>query len=123
MRTVVDPCSVQTGLAIDIVDMGLVTDIRQDAEGGVTISVRATNPMCTLIASIMQSVEESVAAVHGVRQVEVRLDPRMDWTEADINGRGGEALELRRRPLRITGALNTWPRKSLSDKAAGSHAP
>ncbi|ABW12283.1 protein of unknown function DUF59 [Parafrankia sp. EAN1pec] len=96
LRSVFDPCSVRVGAPMNIVDMGLVTSVEVGGAGQVDIAVRTTSPMCTLVASIMQGVEREVRAVPGVAAVSVRIDPRSDWTEAQISGEGRVTLELRR---------------------------
>lgn len=96
LRTVFDPCAVNAGAPINVVDMGLVTEVAAASGGEVRVTVRTTTPMCTLVGSIMVGIEHAVGAVPGVTRVTVRVDPRADWTEAAITGAGLEALRERR---------------------------
>jgi metal-sulfur cluster biosynthetic enzyme len=60
------------------------------------VTVRATSPSCTLIASIMQAVEDRLREVEGVRSVEVELDVHAMWTPELMTGEGTEKLSAAR---------------------------
>jgi metal-sulfur cluster biosynthetic enzyme len=80
LRAVYDPCSVNAGAAIDIVDMGLVTSVTVE-DGHVAITLRPTTPMCLVIGPFVEAADAAAGAVVGVETVEVRLDMTPDWTE------------------------------------------
>ncbi len=73
--------------------MGMVTELTVDASGAVSICMRPTSAMCTMIAGIMKGVEERVAAVTGVTSVHVVLKSDSIWTEADLSDNGRRVLE------------------------------
>lgn len=79
LRRVVDPCSIATGVPIDIVDMGLVKTVARDA-GRVAIRLRLTSPVCWQAARIVSQIEEVLSAVPGVTEIACNLDPFGEWT-------------------------------------------
>jgi metal-sulfur cluster biosynthetic enzyme len=76
--------------------MGMVTALEVMDDGVVLITMRATSAMCTVIASIMKSVEDAVAVVAGVTEVRVTLRSDSQWTEAALSEKGRRILEDRR---------------------------
>ena len=93
---VYDPCSVVAQSPLSIIDMGLLVDLNTTPEGDVTVVIRPTSAMCTLIASIMQAVDEAVAAVPGVASVTTRIDNSGRWSEEVMTEAGRAALAARR---------------------------
>ena len=75
MRDVVDP-----ELGINVVDLGLVYDIRVDEENVATIDMTLTSPGCPVAAEMPGWVENAVGSVAGVGRVSVTLtfDPPWD---------------------------------------------
>jgi len=67
LEEVIDP-----ELGINIVDLGLIYDIREDA-GQVEIEMTLTSPGCPLIGVIEEQIKEAVANVKGVKGVSVEL--------------------------------------------------
>ena len=78
LRRVVDPCSIATGVPVDLLDMGLVKDLRLDG-GTAYVELLVTSPLCTLICLIVNRVREVLAEVDGVGSVEVIVDARAEW--------------------------------------------
>ena len=78
LRRVVDPCSIATGVPIDLLDMGLVKDI-QLAGGIARVELMVTSPLCTQVALITERVKDVLADVDGVHTVEVTVDARAEW--------------------------------------------
>lgn len=78
LRSVTDPCSIATGVPIDIVDMGIVRDIRVFA-GHIQIVLRLTNPFCFQAGLISQAIERKVGQTMEM-PVKVEIDPTDDWT-------------------------------------------
>jgi metal-sulfur cluster biosynthetic enzyme len=107
LGNVFDPCSVSTGAPLSVIDMGLVTELTVDDAGVVTIAMRPTSAMCTLIAGIMTQVEEIVQRVPGVSSVQVTLHNNTMWTEANLSEAGRRILEGRRRRLRAQGLVRS----------------
>lgn len=88
LARVYDPCSVQANAPLSVVAMGLVTQIRLDADGTVHIALRPTSPWCTMIGSIMQGVEDQLRQLAGVADVTVRIDRESTWCESDLTAEG-----------------------------------
>lgn len=101
LEEVVDPCSVTAGAPLSVVDMGLVSDLVVGDDGSVSLSMRATSAMCTMIACIMKDAENRLAQVNGVTRVEITLrSSGAIWTEADMTEKGRRALAARREQSR-----------------------
>jgi metal-sulfur cluster biosynthetic enzyme len=96
LDSVSDPCSIATRRPLSIVELGLLVDLDVGDEGDVRVTLRATSPSCMLIGSIMQAAEERIAAVGGVRGVEIELDPSSDWTPDRMTSAGRAKLESAR---------------------------
>jgi metal-sulfur cluster biosynthetic enzyme len=78
LRAVVDPCSIATGVPIDLLDMGLVK--RVDIDGGIaTVELIVTSPMCTQIGLIRRRIDEVVGGLPGIEQVVIEVDARAEW--------------------------------------------
>ena len=98
LRRVVDPCSIATGVPIDIVDMGLVKTVRRDA-GRIAIQLRLTSPVCWQAARIVSQIEEVLSAVPGVEEIACNIDPYGEWTPDMIAPEMRERLR-KLRPVR-----------------------
>lgn len=73
LREVVDP-----ELGLSIVELGLIYAIDID-DGLVTIRMTFTTPACPVGPYILQSVNQAVAVLEGVRKVEVKLTFDPPW--------------------------------------------
>lgn len=78
LRRVVDPCSIATGVPIDLLDMGLVKSIQLE-DGTARVELMVTSPLCTQIGLITGRVKEVLAGLEGIDAVEVRVDARAEW--------------------------------------------
>ena len=67
LRRVVDPCSIATGVPVDLLDMGLVSDLRLDG-GTAYVELIVTSPLCTQIGLIIERVQDVLKDVDGVCQ-------------------------------------------------------
>ncbi len=77
-----DPCSVAAGMPIDLVDMGLVKDVRADEQGTVRVEIRLTSPSCVMLGFFTKEIVRLAGTVEGVRAVEVGFDAGLDWEPA-----------------------------------------
>ena len=68
LRKVVDPCSIATGVPIDLVDMGILRDILIDGSH-VEVQLRFTSPVCWQASNIITAIEANVMAIEGVERV------------------------------------------------------
>jgi len=111
LSRVMDPCSVNVGAPISILDMGLVTDLHVGDDGSVTLTLRTTTPMCTLIGSMLDGADRAVSAVSAVSSVSVVADHRIGWTERSMTPAGRAFLAERRSASRA--AVPVAPRAWL----------
>lgn len=98
LRNVVDPCSIATGVPIDIVDMGIVRDVHVSADC-ILVVLRLTNPFCFQAALICEAILNSLGQVTGKR-IEVEVDPTDDWSPEMIAPSARARLRSLR-PLRL----------------------
>jgi metal-sulfur cluster biosynthetic enzyme len=96
IRKVYDPCSVTAQAPVSIYDMGMITRLDVQPEGRVFLTVRPTSLGCTLMAFIMQAVDDSVMAVDGVSEVKISLNVHSAWSEAEMTEEGRRILHARR---------------------------
>jgi FeS assembly SUF system protein len=76
LRTVKDP-----EMPVNVHDLGLIYEMKADADGVVAICMTLTAPNCPVAGSLPAEVERAVRAVSGVK--DVRLDLTFDppWTK------------------------------------------
>jgi metal-sulfur cluster biosynthetic enzyme len=86
---VVDP-----EIGISIVDLGLVGALHIDSLGKVKATIILTVPECPYAGQLGAQAVKEVIAVHGVRRVEVRMDPTIPWDPSRLTP---EARELYRK--------------------------
>jgi metal-sulfur cluster biosynthetic enzyme len=91
LRRVVDPCSIATGVPVDLLDMGLVKDLRLDG-GTAHVELLVTSPLCTQIGLIIERVQEVLEDVDGVGSVEVTVDARAQWWPGMMSASARERL-------------------------------
>jgi metal-sulfur cluster biosynthetic enzyme len=77
LATVVDPCSIATGVPLSISDMGLVREIVVDS-GTALVKLRLTNPLCFQIGIISEAIEKKIHALDLGCVIEV--DPVDPWS-------------------------------------------
>lgn len=78
LRTIVDPCSIATGVPIDLVDMGLLMSV--DAiDGDVVVTLCLTSPTCWQAANIIAEVERKVSALPDVRRARCVIAQAAAW--------------------------------------------
>lgn len=78
LALIVDPCSIATGVPINLVEMGLIKEISA-VTGHVRIILRLTSPICWQGANILSRVEAAAGALPGVRSIQCVLDPAGEW--------------------------------------------
>jgi len=96
LREVYDPCSQAWNRPLSIVDLGLVRAVSMHPAGAVTVRLSLTAPFCMAVAVLMQSVEQRLAEVPGVRTVAVDIDTTTPWDEGLMTEHGRRLLTQRR---------------------------
>lgn len=95
LATVVDPCSVATGVPLNIVEMGLVRRAERFADR-VEVDLRLTAPVCLYAAPMMEAVEQAVKHGCGVSTVVCTADHGLEWMPSDISVDARTRLQLLR---------------------------
>ena len=76
LKTVYDP-----EIPSDIYELGLIYKIEMDEAGRVKIEMTLTSPMCPVADSLPLEVQQKVAAVEGVTDVDLRVVFDPPWTK------------------------------------------
>jgi metal-sulfur cluster biosynthetic enzyme len=88
LRRVVDP-----EIGISIVDLGLIGALHIDSSGNVKATVILTTPECPYARQLGAQAVKEVIAVHGVRRVEVRMDPTLPWDPSRLTPEAKERYQ------------------------------
>ena len=124
LESIYDPCSLSAAMPVNIVDLGLVRSVTEDAEGNVEIGIGSTSPGCVLCPSVIwRGIEETVTAIPGVRSVHMSMDTDFVWTPANMNEEARKALDARRQAVieRWGFRPQQWKR-SVANNSGGSQA-
>lgn len=100
LRRIVDPCSIATGVPIDLVDMGLVLDASRSGSTA-NVSLQLTSNVCIQIGIIEAKIYDEVGEVDGIEDVVVHIDHQAEWLPSMIADRSRAALR-ERRPFPLT---------------------
>jgi FeS assembly SUF system protein len=75
LKTIYDP-----EIPVDVFELGLIYEVRIDADNKVKIIMTLTSPNCPVAESMPQEVKDKVASVEGVEEVDLELtfDPPWD---------------------------------------------
>lgn len=76
LKTVYDP-----EIPVDIYELGLVYDVQISDEGDVKVVMTLTTPNCPVAESLPAEVKDKVAAVEGVKNVELELTFEPSWNK------------------------------------------
>ena len=105
---IIDPCSAVAGHPAGLVSMGLVRhlDVRDTPEGlSVLARIGVTEPGCLMGVAFVREARERLAALPGIAEVTVDLEPVCDWLPQDMDAeyrrRREEALDRSGRSLRL----------------------
>lgn len=88
LNTIVDPCSAAAGAPAGLNDMGLVRRVEvEQGSSGVTVRVLLgiTEPGCLMSIPFQHSARERLEGLSGVANIDVTLDPTLEWSEGDIS--------------------------------------
>ena len=103
LATVYDTCSVFNGTRLDIVEMGLVHDVKQE-RSSVRVRLLLTDPMCLYLFEMRSQIIEAVSKLPGVATVEVEpVAGKLWWPERMAPNARGRLEALRRQRLEKLG--------------------
>lgn len=89
LRSVVDP-----ELHLNIVDLGLIYEIKEPTPGKVQVTMTLTTPGCPVGSAMTQAVGHVVRQLPGVEDVEVELTFEPRWTPQFITSEGRRLLNM-----------------------------
>lgn len=81
-------------IEIDIVNLGLVYDVKFDGNKDVTVTMTLSTPSCPLGDSIIQDVKESIKRKYDNFEVTVNLVYEPRWHQGMITPEGKEMLGM-----------------------------
>ncbi len=80
LKTIRDP-----EIPINIYDLGLIYGVDAGPEGDVKITMTLTAPNCPVAESLPEQVRTKVAALSGVKSVEVKLTFDPPWNQGKVD--------------------------------------
>ncbi|MBP2241139.1 metal-sulfur cluster biosynthetic enzyme [Cytobacillus eiseniae] len=90
LELVVDP-----ELGIDIVNLGLVYDVKMDEEGLTTIDMTLTSMGCPLAGTIVENVKSALTDIPEVKETEVNIVWNPPWSKDKMSRYAKIALGIR----------------------------
>lgn len=85
LREIMDPCSVQAGRPMNIVQMGLIGELEIRVDGKVRCSLVLTEAACWFTKDLIAFAKDRIELTQGVREAEVVLDTQEIWTADRID--------------------------------------
>jgi len=72
-------------IPVNIYDLGLIYEIEVDDNRKVTITMTLTAPNCPLADQVVEEVQQKIAQIEGVTDVEVRLTFDPPWDKSRMS--------------------------------------
>lgn len=76
---------------VSLVDLGVITEVRIEPEGGVFVEMVPTFSGCPAV-EFMRMTAEACLRDHGLESVEVRINPNKMWSSNYVSDRGRKQL-------------------------------
>jgi FeS assembly SUF system protein len=89
IKTVYDP-----EIPVDIYELGLIYEIRIDEHNIVFVKMTLTSPACPVAESLPMEVQEKIAAVEGVEDVDLRVVFDPPWDKSRMSEEARFALDM-----------------------------
>jgi metal-sulfur cluster biosynthetic enzyme len=86
LREVADPCSIAMRASMDIVEMGLIGDLRIEG-GNVIVELVLTDPSCAHFRGLESYIGDVLKTFDGVESVKVVHSTAVLWTPDRVNRR------------------------------------
>jgi FeS assembly SUF system protein len=81
-------------IPVNIVDLGLIYDVQNDADGNVAVKMTLTTPDCPSAQAIPDQVKQRVAGLEQVRDVKVDIVWEPPWNPSMISEAVRKALGI-----------------------------
>ena len=88
LKNVYDP-----EIPINIVDLGLIYEIKVDDEGNVEVKMTLTAPGCPIWMFMVQQAENAIKSVDGVKDAKVEIVWEPQWTPLRMTKEGRETYK------------------------------
>lgn len=89
VKTVYDP-----EIPVDIYELGLIYELEVEEEGLVKVRMTLTSPACPVAESLPMQVQERIAGVEGVRDVDLQVVFDPPWTKERMSEEARFALDM-----------------------------
>jgi metal-sulfur cluster biosynthetic enzyme len=99
LDTIIDPCSMASGLPCGIATMGLVRQVAiTPGENGalVQVTIGLTEPTCLMGYIFLPQARAAITALPGVARADIQLVTNANWSEADMASNYRERLAAKR---------------------------
>jgi metal-sulfur cluster biosynthetic enzyme len=101
LRDVYDPCCADRGLSV--VDMGLIDDIRVDADGQATVELVLTSGWCPFVVPLLDTIKARLAHLDVTHDTDVRVVWDRVWSSARMSEVARQRLQFLPPPSQIAG--------------------
>lgn len=88
-KTVYDP-----EIPVDIYELGLIYDVKQDESGKVWVKMTLTAPACPVAGTLVRTVESALLQVDGVMDVDVELVWEPPWSKERMSEEARITLDM-----------------------------
>ena len=89
VKTVYDP-----EIPVDIWELGLIYGVEVDGQGVVHVRMTLTSPACPVAESLPMQVQEKIAGVDGVRDVDLQVVFDPPWSKERMSEEARFALDM-----------------------------
>lgn len=79
---------------VNIVDLGLVYAIEENADGRIVVAMTLTSPNCPMANFLIESVKQTIASIHPDREIAVNLVWDPPWNRDMISAVGKMELGI-----------------------------
>ncbi|MFE5324394.1 metal-sulfur cluster assembly factor [Paenibacillus sp. NPDC056579] len=90
LEEVIDP-----EVGVNVVDLGLIYEVKADQEGTASIKMTLTIPECPLADEIVSNVKQAALKAEGIHKVDVELVFEPKWSPAKMNDLAKEQIRAR----------------------------
>jgi metal-sulfur cluster biosynthetic enzyme len=87
LKTVIDP-----EVRLSVVDLGLIRRIDRHPNGGITVTMTLTSPLCPYLKELMTGIRQAVQPFAPQKEVRVEIDLSRHWSPADLSPEGRRKL-------------------------------
>jgi metal-sulfur cluster biosynthetic enzyme len=101
LRQVQDPCAVALRTDWSLVDLGLLVDVYEGAEGDVVVELVLTDPLCPYYDRIEQMVVEAVSQRTGHSRVTMEISGEVAWDPSRLRADRPGVVSLPLLPARF----------------------